>query len=260
MASDYYFGHGEAWLATRTTGGLPSDFDISLPEINSLTLSLGREKVEHVSKRTSVAGKDLVLTRLVSLTGVMNISTHTKEMLELYLYGDIVAVAGGAFAATAFEDTSIVVGQTVRIPGGKKNLSSLVLTDSTGSPVTLTLNTHYEIVDIDAGLVRFLDVTTGSVVQPFKAAGSEGAGSNVGILKQRQFEKWMLFKGINIADDDKVCTVDLYKVQFEPAANWTLLNDGGEVNAYELNFEALIDTTLDDSNALGRHGHYKELA
>lgn len=259
MSSDYCFTHGEAWLATRTTGGLPNAFDVLLPEINSLELSLGREKVEHISKRTSVAGKDLSLTRIVSLTGKMVVSTHTKAMLEVYLYGASVAVTGGAFAATAFEDTSLAVGQVVRIPGGRKHISSLVLTDSTGSPITLTLGTHYEIVDIDAGLIRILDITTGSVVQPFKAAGNEGAGSNIGILKERQFEKWMLFKGINIADDDEVYTVDLYKCQFEPAANWTMLNDGTEVNGYELNFEALIDNTLASSNALGRHGHLKKL-
>jgi hypothetical protein len=256
---DLYFGHGEAWAATRTAGGLAGDFDLALPEINSLSLSIERETVEHVSKRTSIASKDLKVSRLMTMSGTLNVSTHTKEMLALYLYGNVAADAGGAFAAEAFDDSTIAVGQIVPAPNDRTHLSSIVITDSTGSPITLTLNTHYEIVDADAGLIHFLDVTTGSLVQPFKIAGTEGAGSSVGILTQRVYEKWLRFKGINIADEDAVVIVDLYRVQFNPASQWQLLNDGSDVNMYEIEFEALVDTTKAVDATLGRHGRYREL-
>lgn len=259
MAADLYFGHGEAWLGSRTAGGEVDDFDVDLPEINSLVITPGREKVEHISKRTEIAGKDLSVTRMVMMSGTLNVSTHTKELLELYLYGNIAAVAGGSFAANdnVFGDSTIINGQTLPLPNNLTHVSSLVLTDSAGSPATLVLNTDYEIVDADAGIVRFLDVS--GLTQPFKAAGTQAAGSNVGILTQRLFEKHMRFKGINIADDDKVCIVDLYRCSFEPAAQWQLLNDGSDVNAYELNFEALIDSTKAVDATLGRYGRYREL-
>ena len=254
--TDLYFGHGEAWLAERDTTGFALDFDVPLPQINSLSLQLGREIVEHVSKRTSIAGKDLKLTRMVSISGTLNVATHTKEMLELYLYGDIDAVAGGSFAAgsNTFEDTNIVNNQTVPLPNNRRVVTSLVLTDSAGSPATLVLDTDYEVVDLDAGLVKFLDVS--GLTQPFKAAGTEAAGSRVSLLTNRTQEKWMRFKGINIANDDKICTVDLYRCQFDPASEWTLLNDGGEPNAYEITFEALIDSTKAVDATLGQHGYY----
>lgn len=254
---DLYFGHGEAWLATRTTGGLASDFDVPLPEINSLSIAIARETVEHVSKRTSIASKDLKVSRLITMTGTINCSTHTKEMLELYLYGNVAADAGGTFTDVAFADTTIVNGQTVPLPNDITHATSIVIKDSTGSPITLTLGTDYEITDADAGLIKFLDIS--GHTPPYLASGSEGAGSSVGLLTQRVYEKWLRFKGINIADEDKVIIVDLYRVQFNPAATWNLLNDGSDVNMYEIEFEALVDTTKAVDATLGRHGRYREL-
>lgn len=254
---DLYFGHGEAWLATRTTGGLASDFSIALPEINSLSIAIEREVVEHVSKRTSIASKDLKVSRLMTMSGTINCSTHTKEMLALYLYGNVAADAGGTFTDVAFDDTTIVNDQIVPLPTDITHASSIVIKDSTGSPITLTLDTDYEIVDADAGLIKFLDIS--GHTQPYLASGTEGAGSSVGLLTQRVYEKWLRFKGINIADEDAVVVVDLYRVQFNPASQWQLLNDGSEVNSYEIEFEALVDTTKAVDATLGRHGRYREL-
>lgn len=258
MASNLYFGHGEAWLANRnTTTGNPTDFDVALPAIDALSIELGREIVEHVSKRTSIAGKDLKLTRMLSASIKMTVATHTKELLATYLYGTVNAVAGGAFTNVPFEVNSITAGQTVRLPGGRKHVSSLVIKDSAGTPATLTPGTHYNVIDLDAGLVKFINIT--GFTQPFTASGTEGAGSRVSLLTQRTLEKFLLFKGINIANDDKVVLVELYRVQIEPANSWTLLNDGNNVNAYEINGEVLIDSTKPSDPVLGQYGNYKEL-
>lgn len=258
MASTLYFGHGEAWLGGRnTTTGNPTTFDISLPALDSMTIELGREVVEHVSKRTAIAGKDLKVTRMLSASLKMTVATHTKELLATYLYGTVNAVTGGAFTNVAFENTAITAGQIVRIPGGRKHITSLVIKDSAGSPATLTLGTHYEVVDLDAGLVKFINVT--GFTQPFTASGNEGAGSRVSLLTQRVLEKHLLFKGINIANDDKVVLVDLYRVQIEPASSWTLINDGNNVNSYEINGEVLIDSLKPVDPVLGQYGNYKEL-
>lgn len=255
--SDHYYGHGEAWLATRTAGGLAGNFDVALPEIDLLTISPTRELVENVSKRTSIASKDIKATRLITLTGSLTVKTHTKEMLAMGLYGNVEAITGGAFADVPFEDTTIVNDQIVPLPGDRTHVSSLVIKDNTGSPITLTLDTDYEIVDADAGLVKFLDIS--GHTQPYEASGTEAAGSAVGLLTQRVFEKWLRFKGINIVDDDKVCIVDLYRVQLEPISEWRLLNDGDAVNMYEIPFEALVDSTKAVDATYGRHGRYREL-
>lgn len=255
--TNYYFGHGQAWLGTRASDGTVSNYDLPLPEIDELTITLGTEKVEHISKRSSLASKDLSIVKMTSLTGKMVVSVHDPDMLEMYLFGTKSAVAGGSFLTQAFP-SGVVLGDRLPIPGSRKHISALVIKDSAGSPVTLTLNTHYTIEDADAGIVKFGPNSISGFTQPFTASGTEGASTAVGILTQRVFEKALRFKGINIADSDKICVLDLYKIQIEPAKEWTLLNSGNEPNKYEIGFEGLKDTTKSVSATLGQYGDYRE--
>lgn len=255
--TNFYYGHGEGWLGTRSALGNVDNFDIPLPEMDELTITLATEKVEHISKRASLASKNLSVVSMMSGTGKMVCSVHEPSLLAMYLFGETSTISGGTFvAANAIFPTGIAVGDIMPIPGGRKHISSLVIKDSAGSPATLTLGTHYEITDAAAGLIKFLSL--GSFTQPFTAAGTEGASTAVGLLTQRQYERWLLFKGINIADGDKTCIVDLYKIQIEPAKDWTLLNSGNEPNKYEIGFELLKDSTKSESSPLGQYGNYRE--
>lgn len=254
VPSNYYFGHGMARLGVRNSSGVVTDFDIELKEVDELSFAIEIDKVEHVSKREAIASKDLSVARMMGLKGKLVIATHDPDMLKVYLFGTKAAVAGGSFTAIAFGTAAL--GARLPIGGNRKNITSLVITDSAGSPATLVAGTDYE-ADLDDGTVKFISL--GSYVQPFKAAGSEGAGTSVGIITQRVYERYLRFKGINIADGDKKCVVDIYRVQIEPATSWNLLNSGNEVNTYEIGFEALKDPTVDPSAALGQYGNYKEL-
>lgn len=256
-AAEYYYGHGKAWLGDRTAGGLVDNFDVSLPEIDSLSISLTKESIEHVSKRDSIAFKDLKVTRMVSGSGKIVCAQHNAEILKTYLYGTKSSVTGGAFlAAAAVFPTGIIAGDIMPIPNDRTHLSALTsIVDSAGSPATLVLGTDYE-VDLDAGVVKFLNV--GGYTQPFKAAGTETAGTGVGLFMQRSLLKWLRFHGINLADSDSDVVIDLYKVDIEPANEWTLLNDGADVNKYEINFEMLKDTTKSSSATFGQYGRYRE--
>ena len=253
--AEYYYGHGQAWLGERTAGGLVDNFDVSLPEIDSMTITLTKESIEHVSKRDSIAFKDLKVTRMVSGTGSMVCAQHNADILETYLYGTASAITGGAISAVAFENTTIAAGESVPFPGDRVNLSTFTsIVDSAGSPATLVNGTDY-LVDEKAGVVKFVNV--GGFTQPFKLNGTEAAGTGIGVFMQRTLLKWLRFKGINLADSDAVEVVDLYKVDIEPANSWTLLNDGTEVNRYEINFELLKDTTKSSSATFGQYGRIR---
>ncbi len=259
--TNFYYGHGQGWLGRRNSSGNVIDFDIPLPEMDELTITLATEKVEHMSKRESLASKDLSIVSSMSGTGKMVVSVHEPDLLAMYLFGETSSVTGGSFlAANAIFPTGVAVGDRLPIPGSRKHISSLVIKDSAGSPVTLTLGTHYTIEDADAGIIKFGPSSISGFTQPFTAAGTEGASTAVGLLTTRQYEKWLLFKGINIADGDKACIVDLYKIQIEPAKEWMLLNSGNEPNKYEIGFELLKDSTKSSTSALGQYGNYREPA
>lgn len=256
--SNYYYGHGKGALGTiNTTTGLPSIFDVELKEIDELTLDNAADMISHESKRESVASEDLSVVRKLAITGKLVTSVSTPDMLKIGMYGNKSTVSGGSFAATAYA-SGLAVGDIVAHPSGKTRLSSIVITDSTGSPVTLTLGTNYEIYDAAAGLIKILDITTGSPVQPFKIAGTEAAGISVGFLTQRIYERCLWFSGINIADNDKPCIVKLHKIQLEPMKNWQLMGSGNDVNKIEMGFKALKQTLISPSATLGQYGDYTE--
>lgn len=255
---EYYYGHGQSWLFTRTAGGAIAAGGadaISLPEIDSMSISLTKESIEHVTKRESIAFKDLKVTRLISGTGKITCSQHSADILKAYLFGTKSTVSGGAASGAAFQ-SGIVANDIVAFPGDRTHLSTFTsIVDSAGSPATLVNGTDY-LVDNMAGVIKFLNV--GGFTQPFKLNGTEDAGVGVGLFMQRQLHKWLRFKGINLADSDSTVVIDLYKVDIEPASEWMLLNDGNDVNKYEIPFELLKDTTKSSSATFGQFGRYRE--
>jgi hypothetical protein len=239
----YYYGHGQLWLGTAVAGGMPATFDNDFAELTSMEITLSAEFIEHVSKRSSIAKKDLRVLRMISGQGKFVCSQHGATLLKKYLYASQTTIAGGAISATAFDNTAAVVGDILPLPGGKTKVSSLVITDSTGSPKTLTLGTNYE-ADVDAGVIKILDITTGGAfAQPFKAAFTEAAATANNIFQSTPSLQGMRFKGINLANGNAVEIVDLPKIQISPAASWGLLNDGNDVNSYEVGFEILEDAS-----------------
>ena len=249
-SSEFFYGHGEVLVGPSVAGGMPSTFSRFLPQVDSLEITLSRESIEHISKRGSIAKKDAKVTRYVSGMGKLVCAEQTADLLALYLYGTKGTVAGGAVSATAFANAAPVVDAILPLPGGKKKVTSLVITDSTGSPVTATLGTHYE-ADADGGYIKVLSLS--GLTVPLKAAFTEAAGTKVDIFQTQPGYQGLRFKGINLMSSNRIEVVDLGKVDFSPTATWSLIGDGNEVNKYELEFEILEDT----SNTTYPFGQYR---
>lgn len=249
--STYFYGHGEAWIGDWVSGAMPINMNVPVVQIDALEISTTVERIEHISKRQSIARKDLKVVRFISGSGKMTCSSQTIALLKLYLFASQTTVTGGAFAATAFADALLAVGDYAPIPGNKTKISSLVVTDSAGSPATLALGTDYE-ADADAGMIKILSV--GAYTQPFKAAGNEAAGTALNLAAAQPGAKGMRLKAINLANNNAIEIINLPKIDFDPATAWTLVGEGNEVNKYELNFEILEDT----ANAIYPFGQYRQ--
>ena len=254
----HFFGHGQSWLFPRNASGnidVTVATAISLPEVDSLEVSFANEKVEHTSKRDAMASVNLSVVKMVKGTFKLVCSQHIAEVIALYLFGTKSAITGGSVSGVAF-DTGIVANAIVPFPGDRSNLSTFTsIVDSAGSPATLTQGTDY-LVDEAAGVVKFLIVS--GYTQPFKLNGTEAASTGVGLVQSRVQEKWLRHKAINIANNDAVEVVDLYRVQVDPASTWMLLNDGNEPNKYEIGGQILKDTTKSSTATFGQYGRWRQ--
>lgn len=219
-----------------------------------LAITVANTLVEHkntCNEVTQVDARDVVET---TVTATATIDQVKGDVLAMAFGGETTTVTSGATftagAATTFP-TALAVGDTVPIPGGYCNLSSLTITDSTGSPVTLTAGTHYT-ADLIAGTITILNLT--SITQPLKAAGEENDAFDVtSIATETKQERWMIFKGININDSNKYVVLQLHRASFDPVAV-QVKNAGNDYSTFSFEPTLLSDDNAPMSSSFGKYG------
>lgn len=138
-----------------------------------------------------------------------------KKMLATALSGTLAAVTGSTVTAEVFP--TVAVGDTVQLK--YTDVSSVVITDSAGTPATLTLGTHYTIDSAAHGIVSIVNV--GTFVQPFKAAYTYAAHGNITAFTAATVERGLLYQGINTHDGLKYrLTIPRISFGLDGSINW----------------------------------------
>jgi hypothetical protein len=239
---DFSF-QGKVYLGTRLAGGLPGKM-FWVGDAPKCDVSL---KTDTETRKESYSGQRLTSARLrkgneanVALT----LNWANADNLCLGLYGAKTTVASGSVSGELLP-AGLVVGDYVVLE--RPVASALVITDSTGSPVTLTLNTHYKV--ISANVIQILSLS--SVTQPFHAAYSAGASTDVAMFTEESPERYLFLDGINTVDGSKAL-LRLYRVQFDPASQVPAINEG--FGQLELSGSVLYDEEADVDPELGGFG------
>lgn len=218
-----------------------------------LELTVEQTRIQHKNtcgEVTKIDAEDVVETMVKAK---MTIDQVTKKLLALALGGEVTEKASGStFTAKTFP-TGLAVGDIVPIPGGYKNLDTLTLTDSTGTPVTLTAGTHYT-ADLRAGTIKILSLNT--LIQPLIAAGEEKDDfDTISIATETKQERWVRFDGINLNDNNNPVILDLHKVSFPPIAT-QFKNSGNDYSQFTFEPTVLADDNAPNSSGdFGPYGH-----
>lgn len=245
---DFSF-QGVLRLGTRRAGGKPGILR-DVGDAPKCTVSLTSETEKRKESRTGQRLTSGVLDKGKEATVALTLNYASAKNLAEGLYGTINQVAGGTATAEALP-SGLAVDDEVALDFG--DVSSVVITDSAGTPATLTAGTHYEVASANAGVIRILDV--GSFTQPFKAAYSYGAAVDVTMFSATPPERYLLLDGINTVDNQPV-TVHLYRCKFQPLQNLDLINDSyGQI---ELTGEVLYDTEAVADASLGPFGKIRQ--
>lgn len=153
-------------------------------------------------------------TAEVSLT----LDEWTAENVALALYATKVAAIAGTVTGEVLP-TGLVAGDVVRLD--KPFVSSLVITDSAGTPATVPVG-NVRLKSGGAGLVEV--VAPGVFTQPFKAAYSNAASDTFTMFTAPPPERYLLLDGINNETNEPV-VVELYRVLLNPVGQLDLIND-----------------------------------
>jgi hypothetical protein len=203
---------------------------------NATVLAPGIEE-DIEERKESMSGSRLPFRRLVrGRTGSLSISfdEFSPDNLALALGGTLTTVAaGGAVPNFAFP-SGAKVGDALAVPA--KNISGVVVKDSTGAPLTLALGTDYDL-DAFAGTVTLKNL--GAYIQPFKVDYTPGAHRKVAAVNAATTDYYVRFDGVNTDDNSRI-VVDFFKVRFSVIGELPLINEG--FFDYALEGDVLADT------------------
>lgn len=248
----YFLGRGPVYIGDYQAGVLKAVQKFHCP---SFEVEVSAEYAEHKNSNGTVRVRDAKVA--TEQMGKINFTLDEADpnILAMVLGGSVTTDAGTSFSAKAFPTVSLT-SPIVPVPGNFTNLASLTITDSAGTPATLSLGTHYT-VDLDNGLVTFLNLA--SFTQPFKAAGATTAAKKqISIATQTSIEKAIRFAGINIADGTNAI-VQIYRVQIPPT-KFPVKTDGNDFVKFEFAGDLLADLSAPFSEAFGQYGFIETFA
>jgi hypothetical protein len=246
----YLSGQGKVYTARKGTDGLPLAFDFR-GNVPAFELAISVDKLEH---KESVSGNrliDLILVTGKKVDLTMNMQEFTPENKALLLQGAVLSQGAGSVTNEILNGgLALEAGKTYALQG--KNATSVVLTDSAGSPATMALTTNYTL-NAPYGLIQAVGSQAGFTA-PIKAAYTKVTGQkSVGLLTEAEAQLWLRFLGINTAQKQsngayKRFVLDLFNVQPDPTAGLGLIQD--TLADFETKMSVLVDTTR-ASDAVG---------
>ncbi len=241
----YFSGQGKVYAA-EVSAGVPGPFKY-LGNVPALSFALEVDKLEHKESSSGQRLTDLSLIREKKASMTATLEDFNADNLARVLWGTKSTVTGGTITNEVLP-TGLVAGDFVRLQ--HLDISAVTVRDSAGSPATLVAGEDYRVSSAKHGMIEILDPT--GFTQPFKVDYTSAAVTNVTVLTESQKTYWLRFEGLNTADSNAPVLVEFYKVQLDPAREFSLIGD--EVAQFEMNGTPLYDETKVGNAVLGQFG------
>jgi hypothetical protein len=246
--SDLVSFQGKLYEGIRDSNGLGAGFRWA-GNASILKFALQQDEVDHKESYSGNRLIDGVLSKPGQATLSFTLDWLTKGNVELGLNSSQVSNAGTS--VTGETQGTVAVGDFIFTKHG--NISALVITDSAGSPGTLTLNTHYSIDDAAYGRIKILSL--GSFTQPFKLAYTYAQEIIFPFFANSGLERYYRFEGLNTAVvPNKKVAFEFYRGKAKPFTEFGLIDE--EFGKFPIEVRLLADATrAADTNFL-QFGRY----
>lgn len=189
---DYIKGQGRVFMCDRDGSGNPDGKWIWLGDVPNFEMGQAPETLNVKENYTGARGNALSLVTALDTTFSLTLRNLAPDVAKLLMAGAKVSVTGGS-ASNETLPNPVAVGDFYLLRNAGV-ISNLVITDSAGSPATLTAGTHYE--HDGSGLVT-IKALTGT--QPYKAAYDFAAKTRVLVQNVAIANKVLRFHGLNTA-------------------------------------------------------------
>lgn len=246
----YHYGQGKVEIAERLSGGALGDWEW-LGDVSELSVGLEDSSFSHRESYSGLKREVREIFNAVTASGSMTLHTLNTYIVALLMLGTATSQVAGTVTGESLG--TVTVGDVVQLahPG----ISSLVITDSAGSPVTIAA-THYE---VDAfGEIRFLTLPSSPApTMPLLAAYSYSSKKTGTLLNRQRKEYALRYRGVNLAEQSKPCEVMLFKVGMGLLQTLSLITSGEQLASAPVSFKPLADTARPANDALGQFGYMR---
>ena len=227
MTQMVFIGQGPIYIGDYNQSTYKVENEVAIGCGNRvLNLSLARETAE---VKESCSGSRLTLMEYEtskSATARLEMQEFDEDMLAMALYGTSTTISGSTVTDEAMP--TMVAGGFYHTK--HPDISAVTITDSAGTPATLTLNTHYEISHAKYGRIKILSLA--SLTQPFLVDCTYAARENIKPFSISSAIKALRFDGISTADNTRV-RVLLPRIAFSPTEEFSFLGDEAATLAIE---------------------------
>lgn len=236
--SDYYYGQGRVFVARRQADGTAGPF-VWLGDVSQLHLTLTQKSL---SKETALQGR--------------------RGVSDIYVYHQALNVSLSLMSHSPDNVARVLWGQVQTHYAGEINEETLPSNVQRGDRITLahpgvwglTLGELVQDVDyqLDAlfGAVTFLT----SPPSPLSARYYHAARDAIRLFTTQPEECILRYEGLDLASEHRVVLMELYRVQFMPAAVFTLLNNDSELLSLDVEAQVLMMPYAQSDHQLDRFG------
>lgn len=229
--SKYFSGQGPVFIGERDASGQPKGLDF-LGDMATVTLtpSVDKETVtENVSGSSAIGAS---FTKKVEYQFAMQMRSIKPDHLSVALQSGNTAKAAGTVTNephVGYKGKFIVLKHT--------NVSSVVVTKTGGTP-TYTAGTDY-IVHADKGMIEI--ISAGAITDGLALLTdySHAAQHHLAVAPADK-DYYLVFSGINRADNNKQTRCEMYRVQLSPSALAMIESKSAEM---PITGTVMLDTT-----------------
>lgn len=238
---NYFSGQGQVFIAKLLTAAGSPGPAFLVGNATKFDVKPTMERRKHKESQSGQRLTDKIQTTTKGGTLDITFEDIRKDNLALALSGKKMTLASGSYTSGSPDTapTGLVVGSYWRLT--RPNVSSVVITDSAGSPATLIAGTHYVVRDAEHGFVEILNLA--SFVQPFKAAYSYAALDVITAMEANDDDEYeVYFAGVNTeASPDQKIGFQIFRTVFNAAELLALINE--EQGSFDLSAEILRHPT-----------------
>lgn len=234
--AQYFSGQGRVLVAKRQANGRPLAFSLFCDcSAAKLAMKVDQEKIQESMSGDRLTAK--LLNKAKDATLTVTCKQFSKTSAALGFYSTPLSIVAGSVTGEVFP-TGLQAGDEIALAFG--NASNLVITDSTGTPLTMIKGQQYQENSLIFGNVGILqDAANGAYVEPLKAAYSYEAADSFPMFSDDPEERYIRIEGLNTAEDNAPVLIEMYNGKAAPFSSVDWISDSA--SNQDVPFELLYD-------------------